>query len=198
MSDTETLPVPKPDKRALAAFEAWRKLLEADRGQHPPLPAKVAEVEADTALLLGYETVEEFRAGVESVVAWMTDPNRVPGWYSRLCQGERWWDREGRVHLIAEMDATYRANVVAFLRRHAVGLEWRFGFGEALSIGAYEDAFGVPDDFDIPCHDDDWPTDYNLTTEAGRAQHEALCVAWLESTRLVRSLRLGRDAAFAD
>lgn len=196
MTDTPTR-IPKPEKRALAAFEMWRKLM--DHGpEGPPLPATVAETERTTAELLGYETVKEMHAAIGEVWAYLTDPARPPRWYDRLNQGEAWWDAKDQRHEIAEMPATYRAAVVAFLRRRAVGLEFAYGWGEALSIGAYEGVFGVPDDFDIPTHDMDWPTDYTLTNPEGRARHEELCLTWLEGTRLVRSLRAGHDVRYGD
>ncbi|HUW00895.1 MAG TPA: hypothetical protein VMW08_00960 [Acidimicrobiales bacterium] len=121
------------------------------------------------------------------------DKRQWEGIYALLNQGRLWVDRDANRVEIAEMPATYRANVVRWLRSRAVGLEWKYGFGEAISMGRYEDAFGLPDDFDIPMHDDEWPLHIDLRTAAGKREWRELCLGWIEGTRLVRSLRVGAE-----
>lgn len=90
-----------------------------------------------------------------------------------LDQDEIWTDKEGNQHRIDEMSVRYKANVVAFLERRAVSMEFNYSLGEARFIGGMamhaqelaEDACG-----------DEWE----------RRMDDP--VAWLRSTRLMKRL----------
>jgi len=89
-----------------------------------------------------------------------------------LHQDKVWINRDGETVLLAEMELSYRANLLRFLRRRAVGLEWR----DALAM--LGSPLGAPRG-EAACDAVD-----NMLDE--RVEDPA---AWLESTALVTWLR---------
>jgi hypothetical protein len=66
------------------------------------------------------EDLQEFKERAQSV-------------YVLFIQSRTWIDKEGRRHLIAEMEPRYRGNVVRFLRARAPGLAHLFYWGTAFN-----------------------------------------------------------------
>lgn len=88
----------------------------------------------------------------------------------RFNDTEFWTDREGRSWRLTDMSHSHKVNVLRWLERHAVSLEW----ADALEALAFMETM----------NSDDMGMDAIVDGLAARTPEE-----WLESTPLVRRLR---------
>lgn len=98
--------------------------------------------------------------------------------YRLLTQSDRWVDRGGELHDLDAMSVRYKANIVGFLERRAVGLADFYSYGEILSFSGPLGPSGemAQDSLD------------QALEEADR-ERRADPLKWLRSTPLLQRLR---------